>query len=854
MRNRWGSTRSAAALALVVWALPSGAGAEGKKDGDTTLSAHDSQRKLFVDAVGNLEEICPRGKSSSACPVYPEEFRQHLSVIVEDDVLLSAAVLGDMASIKRVASAAESALEAGKKPVRVFSGPNAVPFVSGATRLKTFGTVLGGRSAGTVKDEGEEVGSPLAALLAAPSFSPGVEVAEFGSRVTRLALEGLAKLIVDRAKLEAVGWLLDQVGEDLCGDGGPRTAAQAELAEQWFPSVCTLTGQGVMWRYGAGEAQLDALRSTILRDMARWPGVLAGLAVATQYWNDAAQDGSILACRPGTNADGEEIKPGEGLKTVCDRVQALRQATARPFDALVRGEPAVHRLYEWGAEVDRLNRRDGSGVTGGTAEFVVSPRLQLLACAASLPQVAREVAPALDGIPELDTSKRAQVQLLVGLVRAPACWTVVGQGYEWKTGAQSHWSLSGEPSGLVAAQQKPGADLERLSTLVRLRLTVGARGEELAHRLSVLEGAWRAYLAPSEPAVPPKPADPKPASDDPKPVPPARSVSPRLVAALDLGDATLGTARAVLGVMSALANTEVKPLPGLAAKGEKQNLAVHLAAADHSLSVFEHAQTTARALLLGPDAGALVDAVMGWTEWVVEREKEKAAAAKKAAEEAVATDKAAKKAAEEANTAAEDSITTLQRFARHLGVLGGIVRAQTADEMAAALDAAASPPGGWRLKGRKGAFVVSLSSFPGLFTAGELRWGQYGVHREHGSEPHWQRPTLTLPLGFDVAWGREKGPSPWGLFVSFLDPAAFLHYDTPEGSRLPGPSLVTAFAPGLGARMAFRDTPFSLMLLAVYRPGFRQWDPSLAGVGADVLQVGVSFGVDVTLWQINAAE
>lgn len=193
------------------------------------------------------------------------------------------------------------------------------------------------------------------------------------------------------------------------------------------------------------------------------------------------------------------------------------------------------------------------------------------------------------------------------------------------------------------------------------------------------------------------------------------------------------------------------------------------------------------------------------------------------------------------------------QLARHIGLLVAVGSAKTPDEVARALDAVASPPGSWRAKGRSETWTVSLTAHPGFVGGLEWRHGTYGATYEDG-KLYAQLPALTLPVGIETAWGFARCISPLGFFISVVDPAAFLQYDADKDGRLPGASIKTALAPGVGLRIGVAGTPFSFIPQFVYRPGLRQWQADFSGTGADALQLGLLLGVDVTLFEFSRSE
>lgn len=188
---------------------------------------------------------------------------------------------------------------------------------------------------------------------------------------------------------------------------------------------------------------------------------------------------------------------------------------------------------------------------------------------------------------------------------------------------------------------------------------------------------------------------------------------------------------------------------------------------------------------------------------------------------------------------------------RHLPLLVAIVEAKNADDIATALDELANPIGSWKSKGDDGAFTFSLTSHVGFAGGLEWRHGQYGFVYEHGNHAYAQAPTLAAPIGLEFAWGRKSWLNPFAIFVPFVDPAAFLEYDASQGGKLPSARLLTALAPGLGLRFGIDGTPFSLMPMFTYRPGFRAVDTNALGQGADAFQFLVLASVDVTLFDLT---
>ncbi len=74
------------------------------------------------------------------------------------------------------------------------------------------------------------------------------------------------------------------------------------------------------------------------------------------------------------------------------------------------------------------------------------------------------------------------------------------------------------------------------------------------------------------------------------------------------------------------------------------------------------------------------------------------------------------------------------------------------------------------------------------------------------------------------------------------------HADAAAGATLPGAQLVTVLAPGAWFHASLFDSPFTLGLYGVFRPGLRADTSAFSIPGAHALQFGVSAAVDVTIF------
>jgi hypothetical protein len=185
------------------------------------------------------------------------------------------------------------------------------------------------------------------------------------------------------------------------------------------------------------------------------------------------------------------------------------------------------------------------------------------------------------------------------------------------------------------------------------------------------------------------------------------------------------------------------------------------------------------------------------------------------------------------------------------GMLTALATEQGAEELFAAVQAAALPAASWRTKMRSKAFTASIGAQLGVTSAAELRFGTYGASYYAG-DVAWAAPTLFFPMGLDLAW--KKKHVTHGAFFSVIDPAAFLQYDIHEGGRLPGARLTTIVAPGIAYRVSLGNRPLSFMLYAVFRPQLRTWEPTISGPGASVLQFGAAITWDIPFYVMRVRE
>lgn len=647
--------------------------------------------------------------------------------------------------------------------------------------------------------------------------SPSDVVTESAVRI----LQGLAKMIADRAKAESVSWVLDEIGTNLCPNASANFPApakagpdlvKAEIARYWLPSLCALASSKRLGGYGSGAALLAQLKAAVTLDLEGWPGAAAGLIPAELYWEDGRTlpHGTWLpACR------ADDLTAEQ--KDFCSAVDRIRGDTQRIVTEIVGGRNPLDALDELARSYDAENTRPSvDGKTG-----LRSPRVQMLACSMAAPL---RFHADFDADTSANKERAATAAGLSALVGPAPCWNFVGWGYALPNGS-AVW----EP-GKLTSPLHAKTPIERISTIVRLKARVFAHVRSLLERGKAVQEAYASFLtardalnaavkelakakAPDSEKSDPESGENAADVVDAHAAATARAVvgpaeQATIAALLKLGGATTRLGEAFVDTTASLAE---EGLLGSNPKG-KPKLAEQLRKVRRSLAEVAKGIEFAQSLI-----------ARDWTKMAAQTLQMLSA-----------------------RVSASAAPRVESRLFRHISVLTAIASARDSNGVASVLDGAAEPLGGWRGKGEGDAFTVSLMAQAGFYVAHEWRYGTYGAYREKGGG-HFQAPTLALPVGVELAWADCFIGSPFALFFSGIDPAAFLAYDAEKDARLPGASIKTALAPGAGLRFGIPTTPFSVVPYFAYRPGFRQWNSNLSGTGADALQLGLLLGVDVTL-------
>lgn len=803
----------------------------------------------------------------------------------------------------------------------------------------------------------------------------GLDLGAAAANVLETSLTALARLIADRAKREGIGWFLDRVGQDVCGqdegiqpatvkallaqlppltpaddketpeikaqknaqrnaraaisawlespagsrasqkgwlssllDGiqepvdptakkaladvkaqlanleAARTAdqkgiVQYELRTYWFPALCSLAGSRTQYmvQYGGGGKLLEGLRGALSSDVRGWPGAASGLGLAAAFWgalsNDYKTNGHVLGLF--------ECTADTKVPAACQSVLKLRQAGAAFVGEIASGQSGTNAMFALSGAIDSANRQPAPAAPAPPAapaetKFYVEG-LQMAACAASLPYVfdtsgdmlptvethktdttkkdssqptadATKTDPPQPAVdtpsPNLDRAQKAEALLVAGLASSPACWAIVGKGAKVKECLA--FGGTKDACGLFSAvdPRNNGAALEHLSTVLRLsgRFSSGAKTVESqwAKLVASLEGFENAVQglqnAGADKAKTQTPdlsklTDGKTASDALKALQDyVASEAQRvqngpvlkvLQAALGLAQAGLDFGVTGLGAVEGVLDKDL--YPGLV-EFDPTKVVAELDRGKLTLQAISKDVGTLRGIFTDDWASTLTAAAGALRVHV-----------------------------DDACSGTDRCGDVLPALSKHVGLIVLVLTEKDPDRIAEGLDAVAMPPGGWRTKVQPGTFVVTIASFPGFAGGFEFRNGQYGVFKERfANGVYANAPTLTLPVGVDFTWGFKRTSGAAGLFISAIDPAAFLQYDPSNAARLPGPRLTTVLAPGLWARFVPGQSPFSINPYFVYRPGLRAWQASVNGPAADALQFGLALSVDVTLLELHS--
>lgn len=730
----------------------------------------------------------------------------------------------------------------------------------------------------------------------------GLDVAAFTLGALDVGIKAVASVIVDRAKRESFVWLTRRLHEDVCGGANASNANYGEARSFWLPTTCSLAGGSIQFmQYGDADI-MRTLRGAIATDVSTWHGTALGMSFGATLWADMHVDTSMLACDGSVN-ESPVCAPAED-KTACDMRRKMYEACrvarearlsgAKFAKSLTAGANASLAMYNLAGDVARINV---SVAAPSESRRFYSDRLELLACAASIPYIFQEYG---DLVRQTRPGpvEESKALLLAALTNSPACFSILGRGFSRQTcGGFSEASAGvvdsicplvdpGKPldprlQPIVALQSY--GKLEKLTTILRWASLVDGPAADLTTRWFAVVDAFRAYRQAAEEmakALPTASTAKAPidltgmtTSDKSADVfhaagayaensarlaermPKLRVARASLVlarASLDLAIAFLDTTERALALNLTLASqsnmfggwyepdkTSVRPESDLVAQLLFPGFGTTTGLSSSELrKIFVDTSADVRRLSESVDT---IDAVLA-DDWgrVVARV---VAAMRENAERSCISVRC-----KEACARGEGPCAVVAKIGQYSGLFAALAFESDPERVAAAIDAAASPGGGYRRKNVPGALNISLGSFAGLSGGAELRFGSYGGRSENGKTPYLAAPTLTLPVGIDFT--RGFGTHNLGVFFSAIDPAAYLQYDAAAGATLPGAQLVTVLAPGAWLHASVFDSPFTLGLYGVFRPGLRADASAFSVPGAHALQFGISAAVDVTLFDL----
>jgi len=508
-------------------------------------------------------------------------------------------------------------------------------------------------------------------------------------------------------------------------------------------------------------------------------------------------------------------------KLTAYEADTLREDWRVDVRRIVDGTDPLFAMGQMAGDLDRWNRR-----VVGVSGVLKLPEAEIAACALSLPE-------ALQGAQtQLGAKQLGPSSFAAALTASQPCWTIFGKGRlvsslgELNTNLTNDYLAIDEPS-------LPGR-LERLSTAFRLYTQLATPGTTLAARWQHLQDlekriqeATKEFDARSAALI----ASLQEKGLGKQDIEALREALRQqseggrqlLLLQVELAETALNIGQIVLDT----ARDAPNQLMGLCTYRDPLDQCVNviqapdLSKADAALDGFRQALAAMRDVLGGQPVRALLDGVRQ-------------------------LDIDCGKAKDE-----DKCIQARDQLTAWFGALAALSDAEDADAAARALDAVVNPPGGWRIKQDPHSFTLSVGSHAGFMLGRERRWGTYGLVRERGEDVYPVAPTLSLPVGLDFSWACTKHRWNGGLFVSLLDPAAFLQYDVQEGGALPDPNLMTVLAPGLAGRIGIPTTPFGVLVGGVYRPNLRSVsEPGFASTGANAMQYYLAATVDVTLWSL----
>lgn len=295
---------------------------------------------------------------------------------------------------------------------------------------------------------------------------------DMGSQLN-IILSGLAKFLVDRAKREAVGWVVDRLTKDLCAPT-KYTQFKAEIRHYWLPSLCSFVQSNQATGYGAGSIMLEALVGALRSDFQRLPGTVGGLAVGFLFKREAypnlASDNRWFLGNPENHADIDQV----------------RQATAAAVNDIMDGADPWDRLSTAAENISLENVRK---LPEGDVQLK-SAAVAFLGCGLSMPYQVMQQLPGLGWLGS--TQAQYEAAMSSSLVKATACWQLLGSGADVKTckafgdgDSSDTWASCSAVDGIT------GDAVEKFTTAVRMMDALNSTSKLSRH----WEATAKAYKA-----------------------------------------------------------------------------------------------------------------------------------------------------------------------------------------------------------------------------------------------------------------------------------------------------------------------------------------------------------------------
>jgi hypothetical protein len=175
--------------------------------------------------------------------------------------------------------------------------------------------------------------------------------------------------------------------------------------------------------------------------------------------------------------------------------------------------------------------------------------------------------------------------------------------------------------------------------------------------------------------------------------------------------------------------------------------------------------------------------------------------------------------------------------------------AENSDEVAAAIEAVALPPGSSRVK-KQNEFSAAVNAYLG---------GTYGKEVLSNNAGTGDIAGLSAPVGFTVSWMLGKAtegrrtPGSFSLFAPIIDVGALatFRFNDPLTNDLPDLKWSNLLAPGIYGVFGFpRDLPISIGLGAQRGPNLRTITTATADIKASGWRYGVFLSVDIPVFNL----